>query len=136
MKFHTVENDRYPHPYATVNDIATFRVNRLIIIADDLTGAMDATGYLASRGLSVVVHMGRRFDLTEGINVINTDSRRDPAPVTSQKLAEIAGHLKGEPVFKKIDSTLRGNIAVEIKTVARKDSVRKFSNARFLSVHR
>ena len=91
--------------------------NRLVIIADDLTGALDSSGFLARSGLMVTIYPGRTFELTDGVTVINTGSRGDPAPVAVKKLREAAQRLKGETIFKKIDSTLRGNIAPEIETL-------------------
>jgi uncharacterized protein YgbK (DUF1537 family) len=88
--------------------------NRLVIIADDLTGAMDASGFLAGGGLRVIVYPGRTFELAAGVN---TDSRSDPAPVAVKKLLKVSRRLASEVVFKKIDSTLRGNVALEITTL-------------------
>lgn len=88
--------------------------NRLVIIADDLTGAMDSSGYLAGRGMSVTVYPGLAFEITPGVTVVNTDSRSDPPAVAATKIRGISRHLKGATVFKKIDSTLRGNIVTEI----------------------
>jgi len=91
--------------------------NRLVIIADDLTGAMDASGFLVRGGLRVTIYPGRTFELTDGVIVINTDSRGDSQPLAANKLKDVSQRLKGETVFKKIDSTLRGNVALEIETL-------------------
>jgi uncharacterized protein YgbK (DUF1537 family) len=102
--------------------------NRVTIIADDLTGALDASGSLAGGGLSVTVYPGRAFELTGDVSVINTGSRGDPAAVAIEKLRALALKLQGETIFKKIDSTLRGNVAAEIITLLDTLSSRKPSS--------
>lgn len=90
---------------------------RLAIIADDLTGAMDSSGYFASLGFDtrVVLKPGKKD--TADVMVISTDSRGDNTTVASGKVRAAARNLKGMRIYKKIDSTLRGNIAQEIATV-------------------
>jgi uncharacterized protein YgbK (DUF1537 family) len=102
------------HPVNGVIDVLKTPNNRLVIVADDLTGAMDSSGYLAGMGLSVIVYLGPAFEPTTGVTVVNTDSRSDLPTVAATKLREVSRRLKGATVFKKIDSTLRGNIATEI----------------------
>lgn len=90
--------------------------DRLVIVADDLTGAADAA---AAYGPSarVAVSLDAAAELPDAeIIAVDTDSRhRSPAfaarAVTAAVRAAVAA---GAPVYKKIDSTLRGNIAAEI----------------------
>ena len=85
------------------------------IVADDLTGAMDSSGYFASRGFSTVVILDPGFPSTADVLVINTNSRADDTNTASEKVRQTARSLVGRVVYKKIDSTLRGNIGAELE---------------------
>jgi uncharacterized protein YgbK (DUF1537 family) len=87
---------------------------KLGIIADDLTGAMDSSGYFAQKGFSTVVVLRLGRSLTEDVVVVTTDSRADEPGVAAQKVRQAARRLAGRIVYKKIDSTLRGNIGAEL----------------------
>jgi D-threonate/D-erythronate kinase len=95
---------------------------KLAIIADDLTGANDSGVQLAQHGLKTSV----LFDIDkESIHnyeaiIFDTDSRSIEHEEAYQKVKEAASFLKeaGFPyIFKKIDSTMRGNIGAEIDAV-------------------
>jgi D-threonate/D-erythronate kinase len=94
---------------------------RVVIVADDLTGAMDVAGPLADRGLATLAVATRegctRRDLESGAVVsINADSRHLSAPDAARRMQRIASELvdgNAEIVIKKIDSTLRGNVVSE-----------------------
>lgn len=94
---------------------------RVLIVADDLTGAMDSAGPFAARGAETwVVAMPMRCDpaLLESARVVsvNTETRHLPATEAAARVREIVRHLGCERfnvVVKKIDSTLRGNVAAE-----------------------
>jgi len=87
------------------------------IIADDLTGAMDSSGYFASRGLSTIVILDPNFSSSADVVVINTNSRADDRGTASEKVRQAARNLAGRLVYKKIDSTLRGNVGAELEAV-------------------
>ena len=88
------------------------------ILADDLTGALDAAAPFASPDASVKVvwtgeDLGKRFSICT--------STRDGRPgraayLVGQNLRRVAG---AKIAFKKIDSLLRGNTAVELAACAR-----------------
>ena len=88
---------------------------RLGIIADDLTGAMDSSGCFSSRGLSTVVVLDPNFPSAADVVVINTNSRADDANTASNKVRQAVTNLKGRVIYKKIDSTLRGNVGAELR---------------------
>lgn len=90
---------------------------RLGIIADDLTGAMDSSGYCASQGLSTIVILDPNFTSAADVVVVNTNSRADDANTASSKVRQMAANLKGRVIYKKIDSTLRGNVGAELQAV-------------------
>jgi D-threonate/D-erythronate kinase len=89
---------------------------RIAIVADDLTGALDAAAPFADAGLaaSVLLRPGRSGE--EPVVSIDTDTR-EAAPAAAALAVEqaFAGlDLAGVLPFKKIDSTLRGNIGPEL----------------------
>ena len=88
---------------------------RLGIIADDLTGAMDSSGCSASRGLSTVVILDPNFLSAADVVAINTNSRADDANTASNKVRQAVTNLKERVIYKKIDSTLRGNVGAELR---------------------
>jgi len=90
-----------------------------VIIADDLTGANDSGVQLARQGLttSVLLKMDEKaVHGQEGI-VLNTDSRSISPAEAYQRVAEAARFMvqfSAKFIYKKIDSTLRGNIGSEL----------------------
>ncbi|MEK4176588.1 four-carbon acid sugar kinase family protein [Aeribacillus sp. FSL K6-2848] len=98
-------------------------MNKLAIIADDLTGASDSGVQFARKGLATQV----LFDLTglssvrdiEAI-VVDTDSRSLPALDAYRRVqnaAKLLQEMGFRHLYKKIDSTLRGNIGAEIDAI-------------------
>jgi len=92
---------------------------KLAIIADDLTGANDSGVQLARHGLktSVLFNMDEepltRYDAV----VFDTDSRSiSPQEAYDRvyRAAELLTNNGFETIFKKMDSTMRGNIGIEI----------------------
>lgn len=90
-------------------------MTRLAIIADDLTGAADAAVAFANQGHSSRVLLDPSY--TGGVDIVSltTESRHVPPTVAAERVYAIAHNLYGTPLlYKKIDSTLRGNIAAEL----------------------
>ena len=90
------------------------------LIADDLTGACDSSAQFARTGFSSTVILDRASMHRCSAQVIgaSTDSREDSPVVAARKVQRWSDFLcRGStPIaFKKIDSTLRGNVAVEIE---------------------
>jgi uncharacterized protein YgbK (DUF1537 family) len=93
---------------------------RLVIIADDLTGAGDSAAHLASRA-DVVMLFQADHDWPEATVVaLDTDSRHAAPTEAAERVAAAVRRAAslGAAIFKKIDSTLRGNVAVEIRAAA------------------
>lgn len=93
---------------------------RLIILADDLTGAADSAVPFASRGLSTRVVLDPDEPLDGDVVSIDTESRSLPI----QKAADLSFRsverfAPAVPLFKKIDSTLRGYVGPECATALR-----------------
>jgi D-threonate/D-erythronate kinase len=104
---------------------------RVVIVADDLTGAMDVAGPLADRGLTtfaVATPEGcSPADLEGGAVIsINADSRHLSASEAARCMHRVASELvdaRAEILIKKIDSTLRGNVVAE--TLAMMEATRR-----------
>ena len=88
---------------------------RWLILADDLTGAADSAVAFARHGMSASVAWG---DHPPGDTVLalDADSRRlaPDAAATRHRALLQAHHHEGAALFKKIDSTLRGQPAAEL----------------------
>lgn len=95
---------------------------RLAVIADDITGASDCGGQLIHYGLNVSVILNHN-SIIEGDReaiIYNTDSRSVSQEEAYTKVKCICEKIKDEKydiVYKKIDSTMRGNIGQEINAV-------------------
>lgn len=85
-----------------------------LVVADDLTGAMDAGHEFAARGYptTVAVHADATPETT--ILVVNTNSRYLSSDDAREVVTRAVTVHPATVVYKKIDSTLRGNLAVEI----------------------
>lgn len=88
---------------------------RLGIVADDLTGAMDTGVQFAKEGLHTVVMLGEGTLPEAEMVVISTDSRDEPADEAYRRAKEAGLRLAGRAIYKKLDSTLRGNLGPEIE---------------------
>jgi len=99
---------------------------RLAIIADDLTGAMDAAAPFAERGLRVELALSSDEAISSASDVVafDTNSRHLPPAEAAAVVARCVGGLPpATPLFKKIDSTLRGAVVEEIRAAARAGGV-------------
>ncbi|HTU00777.1 MAG TPA: four-carbon acid sugar kinase family protein [Candidatus Sulfotelmatobacter sp.] len=97
---------------------------RLGLIADDLTGANDTGVQFARRGARTIVPLdwhdletlGRDADVL----ALNTNSRALTPRVAAQRARVAAEALRRagvEAVYKKIDSTFRGNVGAELDAI-------------------
>ncbi|MBD1382640.1 four-carbon acid sugar kinase family protein [Metabacillus arenae] len=95
---------------------------RFAVIADDLTGASDCSGQLIQFGLHVSVMIKPSSGLIQerDVLVFNSDSRSLSGSGAYQKVRDICDKIKGLPIdilYKKIDSTMRGNIGQELNAI-------------------
>jgi uncharacterized protein YgbK (DUF1537 family) len=106
---------------------------RCLLIADDLTGGADAGAQFAKRGLSTLlislkespsINFSQYSD--RDVLVVNTDSRG----LSPHKALSVVSNLLrnyGEELFpiiyKKIDSTLRGNIGSETDAILKETNI-------------
>ncbi|ELZ29428.1 ygbK domain-containing protein [Halosimplex carlsbadense 2-9-1] len=92
-----------------------------LVVADDLTGAMDTGHGFAGRGRGVRVRRsvdGGRADSDAGTDadvlVVDTDSRDADNEAAAAAVARAVEAYPAGLVYKKVDSTLRGNVAAEV----------------------
>ncbi|PFG04519.1 four-carbon acid sugar kinase family protein [Bacillus sp. es.034] len=99
---------------------------RVLIIADDFTGALDTGVQFSNYGVHTVVTSDLEFEFdetTDGIEVLvfNTESRylnKNEAYEVIKKIALKAKEENIQYIFKKVDSALRGNVASELKALS------------------
>jgi D-threonate/D-erythronate kinase len=97
---------------------------RLAIIADDLSGALDAAAPFAGVGSMVVAAtgpdaLGDALAGDAGIVAVSSRSRELDAGAARARVARILAALPpGIRILKKIDSRLKGNIAAELEPLA------------------
>ncbi len=87
---------------------------RLGIVADDLTGAVDTGVQFARWGLHTLVMLENNQVSEAEVVVVTTDSRDEPAEEAYRRARDAARLLAGRLPYKKIDSTLRGNLGPEL----------------------
>ena len=109
-------------------------ISPIVILADDLTGALDSSCTFPAKGYRTIVHC----DLSENIESIKTDIEKNGNQVlvlntetrnsNKKKIESIYDQLfskytwlfEKSLLFKKVDSTARGNIGFEISVILNK----------------
>lgn len=94
----------------------------IAIIADDLTGANDTALQFFMRGSNTEIIFNTEIAFQNHLNVetwaLTTETRNEEPMDAAKKVWELSKELGDllsvEKYYKKIDSTLRGNIAVEV----------------------
>src|SRR5215216_377994 len=101
----------------------------IAIIADDLTGAADTGVQFVRAGYRTAVFFRATDVLADDLDAVSldTDSRAMPAGFAAKRVLDAAHVASGARiVYKKLDSTLRGNVAAELVAAlggARRDRV-------------
>ena len=101
---------------------------RVLIVADDLTGALDSAGAFASLGMPTKVVAQTLASDPQAVGdaqvvAVNTASRHLPPDEATKQVQWSARQFAGQQfdfIYKKVDSTLRGNVVAE--TVALMDA--------------
>ncbi|TCS66487.1 uncharacterized protein YgbK (DUF1537 family) [Primorskyibacter sedentarius] len=99
------------------------QIQRLVVIADDLTGALDTAGPFCAAQVSVVVAtrpesfadaLARGADVT----AVSTRSREVGPKTAHARVAEVLTQVpRGCRLLKKVDSRLKGEIAAELEAL-------------------
>jgi uncharacterized protein YgbK (DUF1537 family) len=108
-----------PSPDLASPSFADPNVGRIVILADDLTGACDAAAAFLRAGRTVRVWFGSsvHFSAPESVQAFNTNSRSMSPSRAERVVSRAAANLGSDPnslFFKKIDSAARGPLAAEI----------------------
>ena len=97
---------------------------KLLVIADDLTGALDSGVQLAGKGDRVLVSLDMQNGLEHApeadVLVIDSESRHDAPEEAYRKVSDLVreGLARGVAhIYKKTDSGLRGNVGAELAAV-------------------
>lgn len=91
----------------------------IVAIADDLTGALEIGGIFASRSVSAIVSTAQSISLpvlSHDVIVFDTETRHLPGEQAALQVRRLAAACRSHGVqrlYKKTDSTLRGNIGAE-----------------------
>lgn len=86
---------------------------RILALADDLTGALETGARFAAEGIAAPVTVAADPDAV----VIDTETRHLAPAAAAARVFELASAARARGVrliYKKTDSTLRGNIAAEL----------------------
>jgi D-threonate/D-erythronate kinase len=89
----------------------------IAIIADDVTGAADTGVQFVHAGYRTAVYFRATEVIEDDLDavVFDTDSRAMPAGFAAKRVVDAAHVARvARVIFKKLDSTLRGNVAVEL----------------------
>ncbi|MDZ4720492.1 MAG: four-carbon acid sugar kinase family protein [Roseiflexaceae bacterium] len=89
----------------------------LLILADDLTGAADCAARWRVTGQPATVQFVPDAVVRPGATASISDSRHLSPPQATQRIQHLLGKLDtlhGQRWYKKIDSTLRGNLGAEL----------------------
>jgi 4-phospho-D-threonate 3-dehydrogenase / 4-phospho-D-erythronate 3-dehydrogenase len=96
-------------------------VPRLPVIADDLSGAADCAIACTGAGLTATVALGElEEDLTTEVLSIDCDSRHLTSEAAADNVSRLVEQYASDReilLFKKLDSTLRGNVAAELAAI-------------------
>jgi D-threonate/D-erythronate kinase len=89
----------------------------IAVIADDLTGAADTGVQFVHAGYRAAVFFRATEMLADDLDAVafDTDSRAKPSGFAAKRVLNAAHVARGARiVYKKLDSTLRGNVAAEL----------------------
>ena len=91
---------------------------RLAVVADDLTGAMDTGLQFGKCGMDTVVSLSWDHLPQAQVVVLDTNSRAIRASAARNRLRRVGEMVAGYRLYKKVDSTMRGNVGYELRGLA------------------
>ncbi|MFW6151313.1 MAG: four-carbon acid sugar kinase family protein, partial [Chloroflexota bacterium] len=104
-------------PAFRITAVKSRAASRFAVIADDLTGAMDTGVTFARMGLDTVVSFGTGVSEGPAAVVVTTDSRASNPGDAYDRVRSIIPGYSDFYLYKKIDSTLRGNVGRELQAI-------------------
>jgi len=88
------------------------------LIADDLTGSLDTGLQFHKKGLTTFVPLSWKNPSVKGQALsLNTNSRNIPGDEAYLRVYRACRKIKAKGLYKKIDSTMRGNVGKEILAI-------------------
>jgi uncharacterized protein YgbK (DUF1537 family) len=101
-------------------------IPEIALIADDLTGSLDTGLQFRKKGLITIVPLDWNQPLPQAqALVLNTNSRNLPGDVAYRRVYRICRRLKAGGIYKKIDSTMRGNVGKEALAILNAQKIAK-----------
>jgi uncharacterized protein YgbK (DUF1537 family) len=94
---------------------------QVLALADDLTGALEVGAKFAGEGIPSVVTTNATLECAERVLVIDTETRHLAPEVAAARVRQVLEQAQSSGarlIYKKTDSTLRGNIATELQALA------------------
>jgi uncharacterized protein YgbK (DUF1537 family) len=89
----------------------------LVVFADDLTGAMDSGLQFALRGYETQLWLSPGVRTDASVVALSSESRELSPSDAIARVHGLASVVAGRRVFKKVDSTLRGNVGYELRVL-------------------
>jgi 4-hydroxythreonine-4-phosphate dehydrogenase len=92
-------------------------VTRILVLADDLTGAADCAAAFLGRAREVRVRLDGRVPARDAVAVVDLDTRSRPeraARAAVKRAFASRAAKRASLLYKKIDSTLKGHVAAEL----------------------
>lgn len=92
----------------------------ILVLADDMTGALEVGAVFARSGFRAIVSTRTEPNCDADVCVIDTETRHSTAAVAFEKTIDVVQGSGRTPdlIYKKTDSTLRGNIGAELNALA------------------
>ena len=98
--------------------LEAFSSLQFAVIADDLTGSLDTGLQFHKKGLTTLVPLNWKNPSVKGQALsLNTNSRNIPGDEAYLRVYRSCRKIKVKGLYKKIDSTMRGNVGREILAI-------------------
>ena len=86
----------------------------ILVLADDLTGALEAGAGFAQNGLRTILTFGEPVSAATQVHVIDAGTRHLSEHDAAVRTTQLTLQHPAKLIYKKTDSTLRGNIRAEL----------------------
>lgn len=103
--------------------MATGPEPEILVLADDLTGALESGAAFAHRGVRASVNILKAHRTGQPVLVVDTETRHTSEAEAAGRVERLASSTKARLIYKKTDSTLRGNIRAELHALSQRGPV-------------
>src|SRR4051794_36046650 len=103
---------------AKTSHLPILPTRQILVLADDLTGTLESGAAFAQRGIECAVTIGKPQRVEKPVLVIDTETRHLSEEQAAACVREMAGVGNARLLYKKTDSTLRGNIRAELHALS------------------